>query len=115
MVIHLYEAVQDIIEQLEIQSDPADNKTSVWNKVISQISERDYLDSSYCDIIEKFISVYLDKLDDDSKRHLWTETETGGWNSHLAVQDIHIDSIEMDLEVELLDEITRYAWDETGR
>ena len=86
-----------------------------WNKVISQISERDYLDSSYCDIIEKFISVYLDKLDDDSKRHLWTETETGGWNSHLAVQDIHIDSIEMDLEVELLDEITRYAWDETGR
>ena len=54
-------------------------------------------------------------MDDDSKRYIWKETETGCKDNDLDVQDIYIDSITMDLEQELLDEITHYAWDEANQ
>ena len=113
-MIDIYDAVEDIDEKLREQADPADSKLDVWSTIISQVSERDSFDGSYCDIIEKVISDYLTGLDDEIKRQLWAETETG-LSSDSDAQSFLIDSIEMDLEMELLDEVTRCAWDEAGR
>ena len=76
-MIDIYDAVEDIDEKLREQADPADSKLDVWSTIISQVSERDSFDGSYCDIIEKVISDYLTGLDDEIKRQLWAETETG--------------------------------------
>lgn len=114
MGIDLFDAVQDIVEWLNAQTDPENGKVNVWSKIVAQISERDSLDASYCEIVEKGISDYLNKLDDDAKRQLWTETESG-LGSDAEAQDFLIDSIEMELEMELLDEVTQYAWHEAGR
>lgn len=75
-MIDLYDAVEDIVEKLRKlreQADPADSKLDVWSTIISQVSERDSFDGSYCDIIEKVISDYLTGLDDEIKRQLWAE------------------------------------------
>jgi hypothetical protein len=114
MAIDLYDVAHDIIEELNAQADPKDEKVDIWSKIVSQVSERNSFDASYCEFIEKAISDYLNKLNDDAKRQFWTETETG-LSSDIDAQDFLIDSIEMDLEMELLDEITRHACDEADR
>ena len=72
-MIDLYDAVENIVEKLREQADPADSKLDVWSTIISQVSERDSFDGSYCDIIEKVILDYLTGLDDEIKRQLWAE------------------------------------------
>lgn len=115
MSIHLYEVVQNIIGVLKNHQAPIGSNVDIWEKILSQIRERDSFNASYCDVIQDVISDYLKKLDDDSKRYIWKETETGCKDNDSDVQDIYIDSISMDLEQELLDEITRYAWDEANQ
>ena len=113
MADYLYETIHDIVQELENKPCSENGNTNLWKAIVTQIAERDCLDGSYLTIIQDLISSYLGKLCDEGKISIWEETESF-LNNKVDSQYIpyHID---MDLEVELLDEITRYAWDEVKK
>ena len=111
MSIHLHEVIHDIIEDLKRKPCPENSSINVWTAIIAQIAERDSFDGSYCNIIQSLIKSSVAKLDDDDKISIWKETETG-LNSDIEAQYFPIDQISLDLEEELLDAITHYAWNE---
>jgi hypothetical protein len=107
--MHLTEAVDAVREKLVRHRLPG--RTTLWATILKQIAEQDAFDGHYADTILETIRSFLTQLDDGTMISLWRETETG-MGDETEDECPYPDSLRMDLEMELLQEITNLAWKE---
>ena len=77
--------------------------------VLAQVAKSDACDGSLADLLLGIIRDYLKRPSDQEINSMWLETETGGGDDP---EELLADSVRIDLEMELLAEVTRVAWDE---
>jgi hypothetical protein len=105
----LSEAVWDIEDVL--MKIPFTKSKSVWDCIITEIKKKETINYKYIEIVEAEISAYLKKLKKKDKRSIYRETETCKINQDEDEVELYtIDSIEMDLENELLAELIDDAY-----
>ena len=105
--MHLSEFIANIVE--ELQDIPfQQNDRTVWETLLYQISTRNSCDYTICETIRALIVKHLEALSVKDKVSIWKDTETGYYEPN--VDSVHISSVKRQLEEELLDEVTKYAW-----
>jgi hypothetical protein len=102
----LYKFAQNIIGELTQIKCPDDNKVNLWTAITLQVSAGGTCFGQYVDIIQKVISQNLTKLDGETIKAIWEETETGAINSD-DVEHVPIDYLSFMLETEILDEVMK--------
>jgi hypothetical protein len=107
--MYLAEAVDAIQEKL-VRHRLSSRKT-LWSAILEQIANRDSFDGEHADTILAAIRSYLEPLDDQTVISLWRETEAG-MGDDTDDECLFPDCCRMDLEMELLQEITNLAWEE---
>ncbi len=111
--VYLFDAVGEIREEL-VQHRLAPRKF-LWPTILKQIKKRDGFDGHLEKPIIEAIRSLLRPLDDSTIISLWRETEIGMCNESEADRYFP-DDLRMDVEMELLQQITDLAWYEvTGR
>jgi hypothetical protein len=107
--MYIPEAV-DVIREKLVQHRLSGRKT-LWSTILKQIAKKDAIDGHFAETILAIIRSFLKELDDKTAISLWRNTEAG-WADD--AQDDHLlpFSVRMDLEMELLQEITNLAWEE---
>jgi len=80
----------------------------LWSAIIRQLREENCFNQRYADAIEEIIGSIVSRLDDATVTAMWRETETG-IADNAEDEDLFPDSVRMDLEVELLDEVVNLA------
>ena len=111
--MYLTKAVDEIREKL-VRHRLAPRKL-LWPTILKQIAKQDSFDGAYAEIILEIIRSFLQPLDDATIISLWRETEVGMGDE---TEDDHLfpNGLRMDVEMELLQQITDLAWYEaTGR
>jgi hypothetical protein len=107
--MYLTEAVEAIREKLVRHR--LSRRTTLWATILKEIAKQDAFDGQYADMMLKVMRSFLSLLDDGTIISLWKQTATGmGDETEDECRDP--DSIRMDLEMELLQEITDLAWGE---
>jgi hypothetical protein len=105
--VYLPEAIDEIREKL-VQHRLSGTKT-LWVTILKQVAKQDSLDGQYADTILEATRAFLKPLDDKTIISLWRESETG--MRHDTNDDcLFPDCCRMDLEMELLQQITDLAW-----
>jgi hypothetical protein len=107
--MYLAEAVDAIREKLA-QHRLSGRKT-LWATILKQIAKQDTFDGHLADTILEVIRSFLKPLDDETIISLWRETETGMCDD-TDDDCLFPDCCRMDLDMELLQEITNLAWEE---
>ena len=107
--MHLSEAVDAIRERL-VRHRLSGRKT-LWAAILKQIAKQNGFDGHYADTILEVIRHFVRQLDDETTLSLWRQTETG-MGDQTEDACLFPDSVRMDLEMELLQEITDLAWTE---
>ena len=102
--MNLTEAVDAIREKL-VQYRLTEGKT-LWATILKQIAKQDAFDGQYADTILEAIRAFLKPLEDKTILSLWRETETGMCDN-TDDDCLFPDCCRMDLEMELLQEITK--------
>jgi hypothetical protein len=69
----------------------------------------DSCDGSFADLLLDIIRDYLKKPTDEEIISMWLQTDTGGGDDS---EELLAGCVRIDLEMELLAEVTRVAWDE---
>jgi hypothetical protein len=111
--MYISEAVDDIRDAL-VQHRLSGRKT-LWSTILKQIAKQDSFDGQYADTILEAIRAFLKPLDDKTIISLWRETETGMCDD-TEDECLFPDCCRMDLEMEMLQQITDMAWYEaTGK
>ena len=111
--VYLFDAVDEIREKM-VKHRLAPRKF-LWPTILKQIAKKDSFDGHHADIILEAIRVFLKPLDDKTIISLWRETETG-MGDEAEDECLFPFCCRMDLEMELLQQITDLAWYEaTGR
>lgn len=107
--VYLTEAVDEIREKL-VQHRLAPRRF-LWATMLKQIAKQDSFDGHCADTILEAIRALLKPLDDKVIVSLWRQTETGMCDD---TEDdcLFPDCCRMDLEMELLQQITDLAWEE---
>jgi len=101
--MYLTEAIDTIREKLLAAGQ--------WTTILAQIRKQNSLDGTLADAIQGSIDGFLETLDQDTMNSIWEETDTGMQREYGA-EEIHPDGVRQDLEMELLDEVTKLAWEE---
>ena len=104
-------AAIELIRQDAIAHPVVAKKGDLWSAMLSQIKTRDSIDGKHADAFQEIIATFLSQLDDDTVIALWAETETGQ-AAHDDLESLVADYVRMALEMELLDEVTKLAWEE---
>jgi len=87
----------------------------LWATILKQIKKQDSFDGAYADTILEAIRLFLRLLDDATIISLWRETEVG-LGDETGADRWFPDDLPMDVEMELLQQITDHAWYEaTGK
>jgi hypothetical protein len=107
--MYLTEAVDAIRETL-VQHRLSGRKT-LWATILKQIAKEDAFDGHYADTILEVIRSFLSRVDDETLISLWRQTETG-MGDETEDECLYPGSVRMNLEMELLQEITHLAWEE---
>jgi hypothetical protein len=107
--MYIPEVVNDIREKL-VQHRLSGKKT-LWSTILKQIAKQDSFDGQYADTILEAIRSFLRPLDDKTIISLWRQTETG-MGDDTDDECLFPNCCRMDLEMELLQEVTALAWDE---
>jgi hypothetical protein len=107
--MYLAEVVDAIREKLV--GHRLSGRKTLWSTILKQIAKRDSFDGAYADTILAFIRSYLESLDDQTILSLWRQTETG-MGDDTDDENLFPACCRMDLEMELLQEITNLAWEE---
>lgn len=107
--MYLTEAVEAIREKLVRHR--LTGRTTLWATILKQIAKEDAFDGHHADTILEGIRSFLSPLDDATTISLWRQTETG-MGDETRDESLVPDSVRMDLEMELLKEITDLAWEE---
>jgi hypothetical protein len=111
-IVYLNEAADEIREKL-VQHRLSGRKT-LWKTILKQIAKQDAFDGHLADTILEAIRAFLKPLDDKTIISLWRETETGMCDE-TEDECLDPDCCRMDLEMELLQQITDLAWWEAGQ
>jgi hypothetical protein len=86
-------------------------RANLWSTILKQMRRQDAFDGKYADTILEIIRSFLSQLDDEAAIALWRSTEAGLADD--SEDDcLFPDSIRIDLEMELLKEVTELAWHE---
>lgn len=107
--MYIPEAV-DVIREKLVQHRLSGRKT-LWSTILKQMAKKDSFEGQYADTILEVIRSFLKELDDKTAISLWRNTESG-WADDTEDDHLFPFQVRMDLEMELLQEITRLAWDE---
>ena len=107
----LAQLVERIICDVKKIPCPDDKRVDVWTAMTLQISSRDSCDWTYVSIIMELINKHLKELKGKTIRSLWKETETG-IKHQLDDEGFSVDSLRIDLKMELLELITKRAWED---
>ena len=100
----------DDIRELAIQHRlPGSQKQSLWSTILAQVAKSDACDGSLADLLLEIIRAYLKTPTDEEIISMWLDTETGCGDDP---EELLADCVRIDLEMELLAEVTRVAWDE---
>jgi hypothetical protein len=86
---------------------------NVWSTILKQIRKRDSFDGKHADTILDTIRSFLSQLDDPTVIALWRTTESR-FTDETEDDRLFPDSIRMELEMELLKEVTDLAWNEAN-
>jgi hypothetical protein len=109
--MELTEAVSAIREKL--MDHRVSRTAALWSTILKQIGERDSFDGKHADTILDIIRSFLSRLDNQTVIALWRTTEAG-FADETEDECLFPDSIRMDLEMELLKEVTDLAWNEAN-
>lgn len=109
MALSLYAAVDDIREAATKYRLQGPKKKYLWATILSQVAKRDTCDGTLADTLLEIIRDYLKKPSDQDIISMWLDTETGGGDDP---KRLLVDCVRIDLEMELLAEVTREAWEE---
>ena len=109
MSLSFYTAVADIRATATEYRLPGSKKAFLWATILAQVAKSDMCDGSLADLFLDIIRDYLKRPSDEEIISMWLETETGGGDDP---EELLADSVRIDLEMELLAEVTRVAWDE---
>ena len=105
MSLNLSHAIYRIISDLD-KTHVDDEEKSVWSSIIMQIKKSDSFSNKYVHVIENRIEGFIDRITDGEKITLYNETETGITNP-IDIETAIISQVELDLQMELLDEVTK--------
>ena len=83
----------------------------LWSTIVKQIGDNGYFDGKLADMLEEIIGSLLKNLHDAQIIELWRDSEMGMTHDGDA-EDFLADSLRMDLEMELLDETVKLAYEE---
>jgi hypothetical protein len=109
MSLSFYTAVDDIREAATQHRLPGSNKKFLWATILAQVAKSDMCDRLLADLLLDIIRDYLNRPSDVEIISMWLETEAGGGDDP---EELLADCVRIDLEMELLAEVTRVAWDE---
>ena len=84
---------------------------NLWSTILKQIRKQDAFYGQYADTILEIIRSFLSQLDDETSIALWRTTEAG-FADETEDDCLFPDCIRIDLEMELLKEVTDLAWNE---
>lgn len=90
---------------------PDTDEMSLWEMTVHQIKIKNSIDGLYYNLIQDIVNEYIKKLKDEEVINIWKETESG-MNRNFEPEDLPTDSLKLDLEEEIMDEITTIAWSE---
>ena len=107
--MYLSEAVEAIRERLVRRRLPGGK--DLWSTVLRQIARQDSFDGHHADVILEVIKSFLNPLDGGTLIALWKQTETG-MVDETEEDFLDLDSVRMDLQMELLGEMTNLACEE---
>jgi hypothetical protein len=107
--MELTEAVYTIRDKL--MEHRISRRTNLWSTILKQIAKRDSFDGKHADTILDITRSFLSQLDDETVIGLWRTTETG-FADDIEDDCLFPDSVRMNLEMELLKEVTDLAWNE---
>ncbi len=107
--MELTEAAQVIREKLIEHR--ISRTANLWSTILKQIRKQDAFDGQYADTILEIIRSFLSRLDDKTSIGLWRTTEAG-FADETEDDCLFPDCIRIDLEMELLKEVTDLAWNE---
>jgi hypothetical protein len=107
--MHLIEAVDTIRDKLVEYR--ISRTASLWSVILKQVRKNDSFDGKYADTILEIIRSFSSQLDDGSTVALWRTTEPG-LGDDSEDDCLFLDSIRIDLEMELLKAVTDLAWSE---
>lgn len=111
MSLSFFAAAEEIREAAMDYRLPGPKKL-LWATILSQVAKTDTCDGSLADLLLEIIRSYLKKPDDKDIIAMWLETESGGGDDS---EELLADCVRIDLEMELLAEVTRIAWDEAKK
>jgi hypothetical protein len=112
VIMYVVEAVDVIREKLVLCRLPG--RKTLWSTILKQIAKQNSIDGHYADTILVAICAFLKPLEDSTIISLWRETETG-MSDDTEDECLYHDSCRMDLEMELLQQITELAWEEAKK
>ena len=104
-----FTAVDDIREMATEYRLPASRKKLLWATILAQVAKCDMCDGSLAELLLDIIRDYLKRPTDEEIISMWLETETSGGDDP---DELLADCVRIELEMELLAEVTRMAWDE---
>ena len=81
----------------------------MWSTILVQVGKSDTCDGSLAEVLLEIIRDYLKTPTDQEIISMWLDTETGGGDDP---DELLADGVRIDLEMELLAEVTRMAWQE---
>jgi hypothetical protein len=102
-------AVDDIRETATEYRLPGSRRKFLWSSILEQVARSDSCDGSFPDLLLDIIRDYLKRPTDEEIISMWLETETGGGDDP---EELLADCVRIDLEIELLAEVTSVAWEE---
>ncbi|MFH1699550.1 MAG: hypothetical protein ABIE07_03090 [Candidatus Zixiibacteriota bacterium] len=104
------EFIKIIIDELNTKPCPDNEEMNIWDMVVYQIKKKDSIEGVYYDLTQNVVNDNISKLKNE-EIIIWKETESG-INRDYEPEDVPIDSLKLDLEEEIMDEITNIAWHE---
>lgn len=109
MSLSFFTAVEEIREAAMKHRLPGPRKKFLWATIMAQVAKTDTCDGSLADLLLEIIRAYLKKPADPDIISMWLQTASGGGDEP---DELLPDCVRIDLEMELLAEVTRVAWDE---
>jgi len=104
-----YTAVDDIREAAAQYRLPGSKRDFLWSTILAQVAKTDTCDGALAELLQDIIRDYFKRPTDEEIISMWLETETGGGDDP---EELIADCVRINLEMELLAEVTRVAWDE---
>ena len=105
----LTEAVLDVIDILQRRPTSRGKSPDNWGRIVSIIAKLDCLPDSQVIVIEKAIAEAYCGWSDAQRRSIWYQTESGMTDDD-SLCDTSFNGTGYALQVEMLDEVTRAAW-----